>query len=189
MAISRGNEKLDLLKEPPVNKSWVWVCETLQSGTSQGDRCDVNMVDNIIIHNGRPTSWAFTNKSGQVLKKGYYVQARWRGKRKYYSGWVHNVNADGTLDVQYDDGDFEHNVPVSLIKRVSTNVHPSIKAEEDKLKNGGDGGSSMGFLSKYLPESYYDSDATFLFIVLCLFSYIFLMKLFIVLKRALSCCF
>ena len=70
MAISRGNEKLDLLKEPPVNKSWVWVCESLQSGTSQGDRCDVNMVDNIIIHNGRPTSWAFTNKSGQVLKKG-----------------------------------------------------------------------------------------------------------------------
>ena len=129
------------------------------------------------------------DKSGQVLKKGYYVQARWRGKRKYYSGWVHNVNADGTLDVQYDDGDFEHNVPVSLIKRVSTNVHPSIKAEEDKLKNGGDGGSNMGFLSKYLPESYYDSDATFLFIVLCLFSYIFLMKLFIVLKRALSCCF
>ena len=70
MAISRGNEKLDLLKEPPVNKSWVWVCESLQSGTSQGDRCDVNMVDNIVIHNGRPTSWAFTNKSGQVLKKG-----------------------------------------------------------------------------------------------------------------------
>ena len=70
MAIKRGSEKLDILTEPPSSKSWRWVCESLQAGTSQGDRCNLNMLDTIMLANGRPVSWAFTNKTGQVLRKG-----------------------------------------------------------------------------------------------------------------------
>ncbi len=127
------------------------------------------------------------DKSGKVLKKGNYIQARWRGKRKYYSGWVHHVNADGTMDIQYDDGDFEHNVPVSLIKRINTKVHPSVIAEQTKAKIGK--GSSAGFFSKYLPEAYYDSDAAILFIILCLVSYVSIVQMVIAFKWLLICFF
>ena len=84
------------------------------------------------------------------MKRGNFVEARWRGKRKYYSGWVQNINDDGTFDVQYDDGDFEHNVPVSLIKRVSKKIHKSIKDDELRLESGS---WFDALLSKYLPES------------------------------------
>ena len=68
--ISRGTEKLDLLKEAPKRKGYGWVCQALQSSTSAGDRCSVNMVDTVLMSVGRPIGWIFTSRDGHVLKKG-----------------------------------------------------------------------------------------------------------------------
>ena len=38
------------------------------------------------------------------------VRARWKGGSQYFTGYVHNVDLDGTASVQYDDGDFETGV-------------------------------------------------------------------------------
>ena len=148
-------------------------------------------VENMLVENGPAKKASKTgrkrskDKNGKVLKQGNFVEARWRGKRKYYSGWVHHINDDGTFDVQYDDGDFEHNVPVSLIKRVSTKIHKSIKDEEARLESGGWFG---GFISRHLPESYYDSDMKVLLLFITLIGYIVCVGLVRVGRRIFSCC-
>jgi hypothetical protein len=40
---------------------------------------------------------------GSVLKEGTKVEARYRGKARYYPGVIKRVNRDGTYDVDYDD--------------------------------------------------------------------------------------
>ena len=148
-------------------------------------------VENMLVENGPAKKASKTgrkrskDKNGKVLKRGNFVEARWRGKRKYYSGWVHNINDDGTFDVQYDDGDFEHNVPVSLIKRVSTKIHKSMKEEESRLENGGWFG---GFISRYLPDSFYDSDVKVLLFLITLIGYTVVLGLVRVGHRIFSCC-
>jgi hypothetical protein len=40
---------------------------------------------------------------GGVLREGTKVEARYRGKARYYPGVIKRVNRDGTCDVDYDD--------------------------------------------------------------------------------------
>ena len=55
------------------------------------------------------------------LVVGDEVDARYRGKAKWYPGRVSSVNTDGTFDIQYHDGDFEANVPLRLIRMSASN--------------------------------------------------------------------
>jgi len=48
--------------------------------------------------------------------KGQRIEARFRGKQKYYSGRITRVHADGSYDIDYDDGDSERRVPTNLIR-------------------------------------------------------------------------
>ena len=40
---------------------------------------------------------------GGALREGMKVEARYRGKAKYYPGIIKRENRDGTFDVDYDD--------------------------------------------------------------------------------------
>ena len=40
---------------------------------------------------------------GGALREGSKVEARYRGKSKYYPGVIRRENRDGTFDVDYDD--------------------------------------------------------------------------------------
>ena len=44
------------------------------------------------------------------------VEADYKGKGKYYAGRVSRVRANGTYDIDYDDGEKELAVPRSMIK-------------------------------------------------------------------------
>ena len=44
------------------------------------------------------------------------VEARYRGKSRYYPGEIGRDNRDGTYDINYDDGDHEMGVREELIK-------------------------------------------------------------------------
>ncbi len=41
--------------------------------------------------------------SKPALREGVRVEARYRGKLKYYPGVIRRENRDGTFDVDYDD--------------------------------------------------------------------------------------
>lgn len=41
------------------------------------------------------------------LKEGMKVEAKYKGKAKYYPGVIKRVNEDGTCDIDYDDGEKE----------------------------------------------------------------------------------
>lgn len=55
--------------------------------------------------------------SKQTLKEGDNIEARYRGKQRWYKGKVTHVNDDGTFNVRYDDGDKETNVEADMIRR------------------------------------------------------------------------
>ena len=46
------------------------------------------------------------------------VEARYKGKSKYYKGKISRARSDGTYDINYDDGEKEQNVKRSYIKVV-----------------------------------------------------------------------
>ena len=72
-----------------------------------------------------------TDSKGKALSVGSLVSALWKGSRAF-SGHVHRVHADGTADVQFDDGDFEWRLaPHALTKRTSDGVMPVAPDKED----------------------------------------------------------
>ena len=54
------------------------------------------------------------------LAVGAVVEARHDAGELWFPGTIAAVNADGTYDVHYDDGDVEHGVGAALIMKVET---------------------------------------------------------------------
>ena len=56
----------------------------------------------------------------QTLEVGDYVRGDWAGRGVLYPGEVLTINReDGTVDILYDDGDFESHVPRERLHAVS----------------------------------------------------------------------
>ncbi|KAH8071060.1 cytidine deaminase [Aureococcus anophagefferens] len=55
-------------------------------------------------------------RGGDRLGVGDKVEARYRGRSKYYAGKIARVHSDGTFDIDYDDGEKERNVDKEYIK-------------------------------------------------------------------------
>ncbi|KAH8065394.1 tudor domain-containing protein [Aureococcus anophagefferens] len=64
---------------------------------------------------------------GDKLREGDKVEARYRGREKYYPGKISRDRGDGTFDIDYDDGEKETRVEERLIKK----------------KDGGGGGGKL----------------------------------------------
>merc|ERR1712227_1165888 len=92
------------------------------------------------------------------------VEARYGGKSEYYPGKISRVNADGTLDILYDDGDTERRVRASLIRPlvISDDVGTA-SAENGDLKRGDIVEARYGGKAKYYPGkiSRVNADGTF----------------------------
>ena len=54
--------------------------------------------------------------TGGAFAVGAKVEARYRGKSKYYAGVIATDNGDGTYNIDYDDGEKETKVAEALIK-------------------------------------------------------------------------
>ena len=50
------------------------------------------------------------------LEVGARIEAKYKGKRKYYAGKVAARGDDGTYDIAYDDGEKESGVARELIR-------------------------------------------------------------------------
>ena len=58
--------------------------------------------------------------SGKEFKEGSRVEARYKGRSRYYPGVVKRVRLDGSIDVDYDDGEREHAIKPSLVRRLDS---------------------------------------------------------------------
>ena len=58
------------------------------------------------------------------FRRGDNIEARYKGKSKWYKGSISRVNANGTYDILYDDGDTERGVRQSLIRRRGRSSSP-----------------------------------------------------------------
>ena len=56
--------------------------------------------------------------SKQEFMVGTVVEARFAGRSHWYPGVIHRVHADSSLDIQYDDGDFEMRVKATLVRKI-----------------------------------------------------------------------
>ena len=63
-----------------------------------------------------------------ALREGMKVEARYRGKSRYYTGVIKRENRDGTFDIDYDDGEKEMFVDASLIRSLDVGTKPSSMA-------------------------------------------------------------
>ena len=52
------------------------------------------------------------------MEKGEKVEANYGGEGEYYPGKISRVNANGSVDIAYDDGDAEKGVDSKLVRRV-----------------------------------------------------------------------
>lgn len=76
----------------------------------------------------RATTTALANISNKldiasnavVFREGDKVEARYRGKTKYYPGRVLMTRLDGTYDIAYDDGETERNVCATFVRPAPT---------------------------------------------------------------------
>ncbi|CAN0506066.1 unnamed protein product, partial [Discosporangium mesarthrocarpum] len=53
---------------------------------------------------------------GTRLREGDKVEARYRGRGKYYRGNISRVNSDGTFDIDYEDGEKERGLAEQHVK-------------------------------------------------------------------------
>ena len=58
--------------------------------------------------------------SDDRLREGDAVEARYRGREKYYKGTITRDRGDGTFDIDYDDGEKETRVAERLIRKKET---------------------------------------------------------------------
>ena len=53
---------------------------------------------------------------GGSFREGDAIEARYRGKTRYYPGRIGRDHRNGTYDIDYDDGEKEYKVEAALIK-------------------------------------------------------------------------
>jgi hypothetical protein len=80
-------------------------------------------------------------KSTTTFKAGDKVKAKWKGG-SYYTGTIATVNADGTYNIDYDDGDKESNVMSANIMLLETEAKAPVTYKVgDKVKAQWQGGT------------------------------------------------
>jgi Ni/Co efflux regulator RcnB len=96
---------------------------------------------------------------GVALREGARVEANYRGGGDWYKGTVSRVRQDGTVDLVYDDGESEHQVPAERIRALLAADDPCTRfGEGDRLEANyrGHGKWFSGRVAKARPDGTYD---------------------------------
>ena len=86
-----------------------------------------------------------------TLREGMKVEARYKGRGRYYPGRVSRVHRNGSCDIDYDDGERERMVEPSLIKVIDTGNYDKPFSGEDTLREGMKVESRYKGRSRYYP--------------------------------------
>ncbi|CAM9694653.1 unnamed protein product, partial [Pylaiella littoralis] len=68
------------------------------------------------------------------LEEGMKVEARYKGRSRYYPGRIARVHRDGTCDIDYDDGEKERMVEPALVRAVGDGQAERVGS--DRLEEG-----------------------------------------------------
>ena len=66
------------------------------------------------------SSSSLNRTTSVVRRRGERVEARYRGRAKYYKGRITRDNGDGTYDIDYDDGEMERGVATHLVRSLES---------------------------------------------------------------------
>ena len=90
------------------------------------------------------------------------VEVNYKGKGKYFPGRIKRVRADGTFDVDYDDGEVEVRVLEDMIRLLDAESKKSrsdlVVGAAVEVNVNGDEKWSTGKIREVLPGRYYDID-------------------------------
>ena len=78
----------------------------LTTTTARRSRASRNPVKALESGGGRDDD----RRGGDELREGMKVEARYRGRGRYFPGRISRVHPDGTYDRDYDDGEQERGV-------------------------------------------------------------------------------
>jgi Agenet domain len=59
-----------------------------------------------------------SSKAATVLREGDKIEARYKGRERWFAGVIRRVNRDDTYDINYDDGERELGVAANLVRLV-----------------------------------------------------------------------
>merc|ERR1719197_1910875 len=76
-----------------------------------------------------------SSSSGEKFYLGDKVDARYRGREKYYPGKVGWAHADGTYDIDYDDGEKETRVEGRLLRRRGGGDSPRARSRSPERRS------------------------------------------------------
>jgi hypothetical protein len=101
----------------------------------------------------------------QEIKVGSKVEARYKGKSRYYPGRVRRVCSDGTYDIDYDDGEKETGIDRDLVRQLSSDeVTSPMRLEADSGSVFGDingGNRELSFREGMKVEARYRGKARY----------------------------
>ena len=99
------------------------IAPPLAGGAARTDESDAELEALAEAHPAKlDTSLFAVDKAGKQLAVGTLVKAQWK-KAQLFSGHVHLVHPDGTVDVQFNDGDFEWRIaPAYVVARAGAGV-------------------------------------------------------------------
>jgi hypothetical protein len=72
-----------------------------------GDLYDIEVEDVGLVSRVTPDDIRRLEGDRTELKHGMAVYGRFQGGNEWYSGKIHAIHSDGSIDILYDDGDFE----------------------------------------------------------------------------------
>eukprot|EP00940_MAST-03C_sp_MAST-3C-sp2_P002666 g2666.t1 len=75
-----------------------------------------------------------TSDSALTFERGMAVEARYDGRRKWFAGIVRHVNDDGTLDINYDDGDKERGIETQCVRPKRLSKGDAVEARFGRRK-------------------------------------------------------
>ena len=84
----------------------------------------------------RPFSDSVGDKRNERLQEGMKVEARYKGRSRFYPGKISKLHRNGTFDIDYDSGKKEQMVDASLIKSVERDESSEVEAKEGRLQEG-----------------------------------------------------
>ncbi len=88
--------------------------QNMELATILARRRSINTAGGEVVIESGGNGRSLSNTSD--FKVGARVQARFAGGDDYFAGVVSGLGRDGTVDVDYDDGDIERGVPPSLVR-------------------------------------------------------------------------
>jgi hypothetical protein len=66
------------------------------------------------------------------FEEGTKIEARYRGRSKWYPGKIRRINRDGTFDIIYDDGEREIGVDSNMIRKLEESLSASRGQRNDR---------------------------------------------------------